>query len=312
MRVCLGYVALALPLPSASKTLTYTNYEKLGSNALPKLDNIILNNFHNLKEILKYNYANNVHFYRLSHHLIPLATHPSVHFDYIKNYQNYWQEIGLFFKKYNIRTDTHPDQFCVLNSPNKEVLNNSIRILEYNKNIFNAMEIEGKVILHVGGLFNDKEKAIQRFIKNFQKLDKTLQEMILLENDDKVFNIKDVLKICETLKIPMVLDYHHYRCNNEGEDIKDYLPRILSTWNNSGLMPKMHFSSPKSIYAKRSHSDYINAGDFIIFLELLKNFTDEIYIMLECKAKDDALFRLVRELKYKTNYKFINETTFVV
>ena len=34
--------------------------------------------------------------------------------------------------------------------------------------------------------------------------------------------------------------------------------------------------------------------------------------MLECKAKDDALFRLVRELKYKTNYKFIDETTFIV
>lgn len=31
--------------------------------------------------------------------------------------------------------------------------------------------------------------------------------------------------------------------------------------------------------------------------------------MLEAKAKDDALFRLIRELKYKTNYTFIDETT---
>ena len=28
--------------------------------------------------------------------------------------------------------------------------------------------------------------------------------------------------------------------------------------------------------------------------------------------KDDALFRLVRELKYLTDYKFIDETTFIV
>ena len=34
--------------------------------------------------------------------------------------------------------------------------------------------------------------------------------------------------------------------------------------------------------------------------------------MIEAKAKDDALFRLVRELKYKTNYKFIDETTFIL
>ena len=34
--------------------------------------------------------------------------------------------------------------------------------------------------------------------------------------------------------------------------------------------------------------------------------------MIEAKAKDDALFRLVRELKYKTNYKFIDETSFEI
>lgn len=28
--------------------------------------------------------------------------------------------------------------------------------------------------------------------------------------------------------------------------------------------------------------------------------------------KDDALFRLVRELKYKTNYRFIDDTSFIV
>ena len=33
--------------------------------------------------------------------------------------------------------------------------------------------------------------------------------------------------------------------------------------------------------------------------------------MIEAKMKDDALFRLVRELKYKTNYKFIDDTSFI-
>ena len=34
--------------------------------------------------------------------------------------------------------------------------------------------------------------------------------------------------------------------------------------------------------------------------------------MLEAKAKDYALTKLIRKLKYKTNYKFIDESTFIV
>ena len=34
--------------------------------------------------------------------------------------------------------------------------------------------------------------------------------------------------------------------------------------------------------------------------------------MLEAKAKDEALFRLIRELKYKINYTFLDETSFIL
>ena len=62
----------------------------------------------------------------------------------------------------------------------------------------------------------------------------------------KHYVVNMVLYICETLKIPMVLDYHHYLCNNENEKIEDYLPRILNKWKKEKLNPKMHFSSPKN------------------------------------------------------------------
>lgn len=311
MKIRLGYVAIALTLElTASKTINYTNYQKLNENdRILKLDSIIKENFNNLKQILKYNIKNNIHFYRLSHNIIPLATHDSVNFDYINPYKKEFETIGTIIKLYNIRTDTHPDQFCVLNSLNQKVLNNSIKILNFHYNIFKAMKINGKTILHVGGAYNNKEKAIKRFITNFKKLDKHIQNMIILENDDKVFNIKDTLYICETLNIPMILDYHHYKCNNEGENIKDYLDRILKTWNNQKLNPKMHFSSPKNKREFRSHSYYIDAKDFIDFLEMIKEYNKDIDIMLECKGKDMALFKLVRELKTKTNYIFLDETT---
>ena len=34
--------------------------------------------------------------------------------------------------------------------------------------------------------------------------------------------------------------------------------------------------------------------------------------MIEAKAKDEAMFKLIRELKYKTNYYFINDTSFKI
>ncbi len=311
MKIRLGYACISLTLDiTSSKTINYTNYQKLSEKSkISKLDTLINQNFENLKKILSYNFKNEIHFYRLSPNIIPLVTHPNVTIDYITPYREKWENIGYLIKLYNIRVDTHPDHFCVLNSPRKQIVKQSIDTLNYHNNIFKAMKINGKAILHIGGVYNDKEKSIKRFIKTFKTLDKELQKMIILENDDKTYNIKDTLTICETLNIPMVLDYHHYKCNNEGERIEDYLPRILNTWKNENLNPKMHFSSPKSKREYKAHNDYINSDDFIKFLKLLKPYKKDIDIMLECKKKDEALFRLIREIKTKTNYTFINQTT---
>lgn len=314
MIIRLGYVAISKALENitSSSTVTYTNYQKI-ENKEEKLDSIIKSNLENLIKILNYNVKNNLHFYRLTSKLIPLATHNEVDFEYIKKYKNYYDEIGNIIKNNNIRVDVHPDQFCVLNSTNKEVVENSFRILNYHYNILKALNIKNPVIiLHVGSSVFGKEKSIKRFKNNFLKLPKKIQDCIALENDDKIYNVLDVLKLCEDLSIPFVLDYHHYVCNNNGISIENYLPNIINTWKNN--IPKFHFSSPKNKTKKefRSHHDYIDVNDFIDFIEILKKYTKRADIMIEAKAKDDALYRLVRQLKYMKDYKFIDESTFEI
>jgi UV DNA damage endonuclease len=76
-------------------------------------------------------------------------------------------------------------------------------------------------------------------------------------------------------------------------------------------IPKIHFSSPKDKKNKRSHNDYINVDDFIDFLEKIKFTNKDFDVMIEAKKKDDALFRLIRELKYKTDYKIEKNTIFL-
>ena len=74
----------------------------------------------------------------------------------------------------------------------------------------------------------------------------------------------------------------------------------------------MHFSSPKGKKDFRSHSDYIDGDEFIKFIEILKKYDRDVDIMLEAKEKDDSLFRLIRYIKYKTNYVFVDDTSFIV
>ena len=314
MKVRLGYVALSKALDdvTTSSTITYTNYINKNYNA-SKLLEITKGNLEALNEIIKYNIKNNFHFYRLTSKLVPLATHNKVSFDYIAPLKDEYKKISKLINDNNIRVDTHPDQYAVLNSMDNKIVKNTVEILEYHYKIMDALKIKDKIIiLHVGSSACGKKASVTRFINNFNKLPDYIKKCIAVENDDKIYNIKDVLELCHKIKVPMVLDYHHFICNNEGENLKDYLNDIIETWN--GRLAKMHFSSPKSKLKKefRSHNDYINSDDFINFINLIKTQDKDIDIMLEAKAKDDAISRLVRQLKYKTNYKFIDETTFII
>ena len=134
----------------------------------------------------------------------------------------------------------------------------------------------------------------------------------MIENDDKVYNILDCLNLSKKTGAPIVLDYHHFICNSGGVDLKDYIEEIFKTWK--GKRPKVHFSSPKNKTKKemRSHHDYIDSDEFIKFIEIMKKVDMDFDVMIEAKAKDEALFRLVRELKYKTDYKFVDDTSFLV
>jgi UV DNA damage endonuclease len=73
----------------------------------------------------------------------------------------------------------------------------------------------------------------------------------------------------------------------------------------------MHLSSKKNNKEFRSNNDYINIEDFIELKEILKKEDKNIDIMIEAKEKDIALFKLIRELKYK-DYKLIDETTIFI
>ncbi len=309
MKIRLGYACVPVTInETSSHTLTYTNYKRLGDKAFKKLDEVIVSNFKGLENILKYNIRNDIVFFRMTSELIPLLTHPLVKYDFFDKYKDNYKQIGDIIRENDLRVDMHPSAYTVLNSTSKDVVASTINILKNYRKMYEYMQIKSKLVLHVGSKANGKKASINRFIENFNKLDKDIKDLIVLENDDKSFNIRNVLSICEKLNIPMVLDYHHFKVNRNNEKIEDYIERIFNTWVG---IPKVHFSSPKDKKNKRSHNDYINSDDFINFLEKIKFTNRDFDVMIEAKQKDDALFRLIRELKYKTDYKIEKNTIFL-
>lgn len=306
MKIRLGYACITNCLDSTSSSpYTYGEYLKYGD--MEKLDRVIVSNLKSLEEIIYYNIKNNIHFYRMSSKIIPLATKSDVKFDYINKYKSYYDKIGKMISDYDMRVDFHPDQFCVLNSVKSDVVSASIDILKYHYSLLEALGIKNKIlVLHVGSNSFGKDNSIRRFINNFNKLPKYLKECIAIENDDKVFSVSDVLEISKNTGVPVILDYHHHLCNKSDFSFED----IFNSFNN--MKVKMHFSSSKNKKDFRSHNDYINGDDFIDFIKILKKYDRDVDIMIEAKCKDDSLFRLVRYIKYKTDYRFIDDTTFIV
>lgn len=309
MKIRLGYACIsAIINTTSSKTTTLTYYKKLDTKSKQnKIDIIIKENLKSLKEIIIYNIKNNIHFFRITAKLIPLMD--IVNID-LNKYKNEFLEIGNLINKNNMRVDVHADEFCVLNSINENVVLNSIKILNNLKISMDMFNVPYNIIIHIGSKVNGVKESIKRFKNNFNLLNEDLKEKLIIENDDKNFNVYQTLKLCEDLNIPMCLDIHHHYCNKCTKNIAFYLPRILNTFKNN--IPKMHYSSPKSKKEFRTHNEYINSEEFILFVNLLKEYNKDVDIMLEAKGKDLALVKLIYELKYKEIYKFIDDSSFTL
>jgi UV DNA damage endonuclease len=319
MRIRLGYVAIALNLPkvTSSSSVTYTNYNKLFSEEqkLNKLKQVTLSNLDDLYKILQYNLKHQVHFYRITSALIPLATHPEViNWDFRKIFDVEFARLGKFIKDNNMRVDTHPDEFNVVNSIREDVVISTERNLWNHVHFFEDMDYtDGKMILHIGGAQGGKEEAMKRFINNFKKFPKEITSRLILENDDKTFTALEVLSICKEVNAPIVFDVHHHMCNNSGENVENLISDIFSTWDNQPLPAKFHFSTPRETEKDRKHADYINVEDFVSFIEVCKSLDRDFDIMLEAKKKDQALFQLINDIKtIRPNWNWIDNTTLEV
>ncbi|WP_418791951.1 UV DNA damage repair endonuclease UvsE [Phosphitispora sp. TUW77] len=314
--VRLGYVALSMVLEdcSSSKTITVKNYERIeGQDArIGRLRRITGENLKNLTRLLYYNTANEVHLFRITSKLVPLATHPlAAGWDFIADFREEFAKIGTIVRENKMRVSSHPDHFTLINSPRQEVIEASFRDLDYHEKVFRAMGLDNaEMVMHVGGMYGSREQSVKRFKENFKELPDRIRKRLLLENDDKLYGAADVLDICGELNIPMVFDVHHHMCCSRGEVLGDILQKVYNTWGER--IPKLHFSSPRSEQKCRPHADDIDFDSFYGFLKTAREFNRDIDVMLEAKNKDRALFKLMGQLKETAGIKAAGGASFLI
>ena len=148
MKIRLGYVALPVSIPiTASKTLTLTNYNKLGKKrGEEKRNKILEENINNFLEILKYNNSNDIHFYRMTSHLVPLLTYKDSYNNILIKHKEKLSRIGNYIKENNMRVDMHPDQFLVLNSINPNVVESTISSLNNYYELMQKLNLKTNII----------------------------------------------------------------------------------------------------------------------------------------------------------------------
>ena len=89
-----------------------------------------------------------------------------------------------------------------------------------------------KLNIHCNGVYGDKESAMDRFCKNFEKLPESVQTRLTVENDDKasMYSVKELYNgIYKRIGVPIVFDYHHHRFCNGGLTEQEALDTVMIT-----------------------------------------------------------------------------------
>jgi len=286
----IGYACLTIGVLSTnlkSCVLRNVNEEKL-------LD-LISNNLNSLENIIDYNIKNNIKLFRISSDLIPFGSNPVNNISWWDIFSEKFQKIGTKIQENGMRVSMHPGQYTVLNSPSLDVVNRAIDDLEYHTRVLNTLGVskESKIVLHIGGVYNDKKQAINRFICNYNNLEESIKERLVIENDDKSYNINDVLEIGTKLNIPVIFDNLHNYINSSEEEKSqiDWINECEKTWSIKDGYQKIHYSQQNIIKKPGSHSKSININEFISFYECLGR--NDIDIMLEVKDKNISAVKCI-------------------
>lgn len=295
----IGYACLTLEVKDAELSRCI-----LKNATQARLKSIIQSNLKALDTMIEYNIRNNIRLYRISSDIIPFGSHPVNKLRWWDDYQEKLRTIGDKIKKAGIRVSMHPGQYTVLNSNNSSVVEHALSDLDYHEKFLSSMGLDAKnkIILHIGGVYGDKDKAMNNFVEQYQKLAASIKSRLVIENDDKNYTIKDVVEISKKTGAPVVFDNLHHEINppvenksrNNTKTQFEWIDECRKTWGIRDGKQKLHYSQQKEGGFKGAHSDTISVETFMDFYKNLIN--KDLDIMLEVKDKNISAIKCMNAI----------------
>ena len=295
-----------------SRTMIRKNFtvEKAKSLALQNIEDIIT--------LCEWNHRHHISVLRLSSDIFPHFTDSEVESYDMEFAIESLKKAGDAARKYNQRITMHPAQFNQVGAKDEDVFEKTCKDLKMHADILDFMGIDehGILCVHGGGVYNDKEKTIERWISNFSRLPENVKKRLCIENCERCYSVNDCLQIADACNIPLIFDTHHFQCFNllystpskkekKGNigniNVEDVLPRVVETWKRRGITPLFHISEQKEGARVGAHSDMIEViPDYI--LNLPEKYQTTLDIEVEAKAKEAAILHLYK--KYPSVFCF--------
>ena len=264
------------------KTMTRRGFRNLytkegESVAISELSQRILHNVRVTRYIIKHCNKNNIPHYRLSSAIFPLITdsETNVSLNSLPDHALIREELifaGKIAKHFGISIGSHPDQFNVLASANKDAINRTINELNFQASVLDMMGLPqdhtAPMNIHISAPLpnienqdvSDESKTdsvlnlkiaevAEYFYDNLMRCDSGVINRLTIENEDKgAWNVDNIIKFSDYIfqqfkfNLPVCYDNLHDVCNpSEVQNIIWQAERCAYTWAEE-CSPVFHWS----------------------------------------------------------------------
>ena len=264
---CISLDLQELDEPLKFQTMTYKRFSQLDRReALSILGERILNNMQVTHATILH-CAGNDYCYRISSDLFPLITYraASISLADLPQYDLIKQEIAAIkttIVDTGIRISCHPSEFNVLASSNTDAVDRTITELNFYADFLDSIgcpaDYNCPMNLHINNRPGSNDEVVTRFIHNFNRLNDTCRNRLVIEQDDKLncwYARQLINDPHSNTNIPITFDYLHHSCHPDGWTEQEALEECYMTWGE--YRPLFHYSENIPDHPNpRKHADY--------------------------------------------------------
>jgi len=162
--------------------------------------------------------------------------------------------------------------------------------------------------LHIGGVYQEKEKAMQRFVKNYQTLlSDAIKKRLVIENDDRSYTVSEVLEISQATGAPVIYDNLHNAINTSDitKDDAYWIEQTRKTWKSEDGPQKIHYSQQSPMSRIGAHTRTIALDPFMDFYHRVAR--EDLDIMLEVKDKNLSAVKCIIATTQQPHIKLLEK-----